>query len=129
MIRRRFDEPRIHFALNCASLSCPRLPRRVFRAETLDAQLEAEARQFFAEERNLAVDGEEKVVWLSAILDWYRKDYLGWLAARHPEREATLIGYAMLYAPAKLANVLADSQDFEVRFRDYDWALNDQRAQ
>ena len=60
LIRKRYTDPRIHFALNCASGGCPRLPRYTFSAGELDAQLDHEARKFLAEERNLRVDHQKK---------------------------------------------------------------------
>jgi hypothetical protein len=56
VIRRRFADPRVHFALNCASRGCPRLPRQAFTAEHLDEQLDHETRKFLAEERNFTIN-------------------------------------------------------------------------
>jgi len=126
IVRVRYGEPRIHFALNCASASCPRLPNEAFLRERLEAQLEREARRFFAEKRNLEVDPGERTVHLSAILDWYRDDYLDWLEREHPELPRTLLSYASLHAPADVKRQLAGARDYEVVFRPYDWSLNDQ---
>jgi hypothetical protein len=125
VIRGRFTEPRVHFALNCASRGCPRLPRRAFAAAELDEQLDGETRRFFAEERNLRIDHAERAVYLSSILDWYEDDFTDWLAARRPDRPATLLEYAALYAPPERADELARARDYEVRFVPYDWTLND----
>jgi hypothetical protein len=126
VIRGRFAEPRVHFALNCASRGCPRLPRTAFTAAELDEQLDRETRRFFAEERNLRIAHGERVVYLSAILDWYEDDFTDWLAARRPERPATLLEYVALYVPPERAADLARSRDYEIRFVPYDWTLNDQ---
>jgi hypothetical protein len=125
VIRGRFRDPRIHFALNCGSRGCPRLPREAFTGPQLDAQLDRAARGFFAEERNLRIDHEERVVWLSSILDWYDDDFLDWMKARRPERPATLLEYASLYVSPDRALDLTRARDYEVRFVPYDWSLND----
>lgn len=122
VIRARYREPRVHFALNCASRSCPRLPARAFTAAGLEAELDRETRRFFAEERNLRVDHAERAVHLSSILDWYESDFTDAL----PGDDATLTAYAALYAPPDVAAELARAGDYEVRFVPYDWRLNDQ---
>ncbi|QDU65733.1 DUF547 domain-containing protein [Engelhardtia mirabilis] len=125
VIRERFGEARAHFALNCASAGCPRLPREPFRAETLDAQLDREARRFFAEPRNLTVDHEAGVVWLSQILEWYAEDFTAELG-EVPDGVAPLVEYAARYAPEQLAEELRGrAADYELRFVPYDWRLND----
>jgi hypothetical protein len=126
VIRGRFTEPRVHFALNCGSRGCPRLPRRAFTASDLDRQLDDETRRFFAEERNLRIDHQERVVFLSSILDWYEDDFTDWLAARRPDRPATLLEYVALYVPTEGAGDLARARDYDIRFVPYDWTLNDQ---
>lgn len=127
VIRGRFGEPRIHFAIHCASAGCPRLPREAFRAETLEAQLERGARRFFAEPRNLRLDHGARTLTLSPILDWFRGDFLGWLRTHQPRAPATLAGYAALYAPEPLARELARAADYRLVFPEYDWTLNDRR--
>src|SRR6185503_21342954 len=72
---RPLGEPRIHFALNCMVRSCPRLPQKAFSADELEAQLEAAAREFFNDARNVRVDAAARAVWLSAILDFYTEDF------------------------------------------------------
>ena len=73
---RPFGDARIHFALNCMSVSCPRLPREPWQAERLDRQLDAAAWEFFNSEQHLRVDHVEQVVHLSEILDFYTEDFL-----------------------------------------------------
>jgi hypothetical protein len=88
IIRKRFADPRIHFALNCASRACPRLPKRPFIAEHLDGQLDHETRRFLAEERNLSIDHKEKTILLSSIFKWYERDFLKWYGDRFPQQES-----------------------------------------
>ena len=126
VVRDRFEDPRVHFALNCASGGCPRLPMRAFTAEHLDEQLDAETRKFLAEDRNLAIDHSAKAVYLSSIFDWYEDDFLEWKAAQLPRENPTLLDYAALYVPADRGEELKRAQAYEIRFVPYDWGLNDQ---
>ncbi len=125
VVRGRFHEPRVHFALNCASAGCPRLPREPFTGAALDAQLDRETRRFLAEPRNVRIDHAARVVHLSAIFDWYADDFTTWppLAARP---HATLLDYVALYSPPDRATDLTRAAAYEIRFLPYDWSLNDQ---
>jgi hypothetical protein len=126
VIRKRFDDPRIHFALNCAALGCPRLPRKSFGGEALDRQLEEQARLFLAEERNYRIDHLEKSIYLSSIFQWYEKDFLSWYQKRFAGRQADLLRYVALYlAPEKTSELNRVGDDYRLRFVPYDWQLND----
>lgn len=127
VIRKRFDDPRIHFALNCASLGCPHLPQHTFRAADLETQLDRETRAFVAEARNVRIDHATNTVWLSEIFKWYKKDFLGWYRRAHPQHEATLLHYITAYLPADKAAELQQAAPYRIRFVPYDWCLNDQR--
>ena len=112
---RPLGDPRIHMALNCMSVSCPRLPREPFLPETLDQQLERETKYFFSEPRNLKVDSVNKVVTTSEILKFFAEDFL--LTA------PSLIAFINRYragAPAKIP------EDFRVDYFPYDWTINRQ---
>jgi len=109
---RPLGDERVHFALNCMSVSCPRLPREPFLPAQLDQTLEQKAREFFAERRNLEVLPERKLVRVSSILKFYREDFL----AKSP----TLIAYINRYAKSAIP------EDYAVEFIPYDWSVNDQ---
>jgi organic radical activating enzyme len=126
VIRKRFSDPRVHFALNCAALGCPRLPRSVFTNDRLDEQLDREAREFLAEERNLRVDHKEKTIYISSIFKWYKNDFLNWYRESFPQQEATLLNYVSLYLPVEKSNEIRGlAASYRVRFIPYDWRLND----
>ena len=95
-IRLAFGDPRIHAALNCASVGCPRLPREPFLPETLDEQLDAAMREFVAEARNCEVDLDAGTVTLSKIFDWFEGDFTSWLATQG-ETDGSLIDYINRY--------------------------------
>ena len=75
IIRERFHEPRIHFAIVCASASCPWLARRAYTADNLDELLEARTRLFVNQDRNVKIDPPTRTVTLSKIFDWYDEDF------------------------------------------------------
>lgn len=106
-LRTRFAEPRIHFALVCASVSCPRLAPFAFDPERLDEQLEARARLFVSEPRNVSVSGS--TVRLSKIFDWFARDF-------RPS------GGVAAFLRARRSDIPADP---ELRYFDYDWSLNE----
>lgn len=111
VIRPTGDE-RVHFALNCMSVGCPRLPKGPFTASGLNEQLDREARRFLAEPRNLQVILERKTVRLSEIFKFYKEDFL--------RRSPSLIAYVNQYLPEKIP------EDYEIDFIDYDWTVNRQ---
>ncbi|MCG8618910.1 MAG: DUF547 domain-containing protein [Desulfobacterales bacterium] len=132
VIRKRFKDPRIHFAVNCASIGCPQLPNRAFNGELLDAQLDAETRKFVVEQRNVRVDHGHKTIWLSSIFKWYKSDFSESSLTVENEDIASgdippLIAYINHYLPPEAAAVLTDAAvSYPIRFVPYDWELNDQ---
>ncbi|MBT8333474.1 MAG: DUF547 domain-containing protein [Desulfobacterales bacterium] len=130
VIRERFEDPRFHFALNCASSSCPKLPRTPFLPETLAKQLDQETRRFINNEQNVRFDATNQTLYLSAIFKWYEEDFSHWLHAHHPELSPTLTSYVLLYFdPETAASIKREQAELKIEFIDYDWALNDTRRQ
>ncbi len=121
IVRGRFQDPRVHAALNCASVGCPRLPRRPFGGKTLQAELDAAMRELVGEERNCRIDRSRRTVLLSKIFDWFEDDFVDF------ERFAgtpapTLLDYVNRYrAPRERI-----PPRLRVRFLDYDKRLNRQ---
>nr|WP_232368927.1 DUF547 domain-containing protein [Alteromonas sp. BL110] len=119
-----YNEPRIHFAVNCASVGCPALREEAYTGDKLDSQLEAQTKRFLADaSRNKMSDD---TLYLSKIFDWYSEDF---------ERKdgewrgtSTLTEFILLY---KDAMQLTDAQvsalknnTADIEFLNYDWALN-----
>jgi hypothetical protein len=125
IIRRYFPDPRVHFALNCASLGCPKLPRHAFDAAQLEAQLAAETTRFLSEPRNLRVDEAARTVHLSRIFEWFAEDFTRW--QRRRGRPATVLAFVAEHAPPRAAAAVARAAaaGFAVRFVPWDWRLND----
>lgn len=113
-------ESRIHFALVCASSSCPRLRRRAWTADTLDADLDEAARLFVRDPaRNQLRAGAESAR-VSKIFDWYADDFGG--------SGDALRAYLARYAGEAESRWLLEQQP-EIEFLDYDWSLNAQPGQ
>ncbi|MEO7529852.1 MAG: DUF547 domain-containing protein [Sediminibacterium sp.] len=112
ILRHDFSEPRIHFALNCASMSCPKLRREAYEGNKLDAQLSDQARVFLKDKKRNEVSASKPK--LSAIFDFYGKDIKKWSGK-------SLIAYINQYSPVMI------KEDAEIEFLDYDWSINEQK--
>jgi hypothetical protein len=117
----RYGDPRIHFAVNCASIGCPALSAEAYVGARLDAQLERATRLFLADRtRNRPVPAGLEV---SSIFRWYREDFeAGWGGARGLGAFLALYGDA-LALDAEHRRQLAAGQ-IRISFLDYDWRLN-----
>ncbi|GIW95487.1 MAG: DUF547 domain-containing protein [Pirellulaceae bacterium] len=116
-ILRKMQEPRIHFAIVCASVGCPRLLNRAYTAEKLEEQLSANATAFFADSSKFRVDVNSGVVYVSPIFDWFGTDF-------GPDPVAQLQS-VLRYLPEKERQFVSQGR-FRVKYLDYDWSLNDQ---
>ena len=129
ILRPEFKDPRVHFAVNCASLGCPPLAREPFRGDQLDAQLDAAAVRYLAESAGLVVSGT--TLRLSSIFKWYGSDFEAQFLARGPAgrrgTERALLGLVAHYGPPP-ARVLARDASTRIAYLDYDWTLNDVTA-
>ena len=124
-----YDEPRVHYAVNCASIGCPMLREEAYVAVRLDAQLEEQARRFLSDRsRNRFRAGRLEV---SKIFDWFREDwtsdYRGLAGSTEPlrSREEYFSRYAALLSDEPGARKLIEERKAPLHFLEYDWALND----
>jgi len=123
VLRARFREARIHFAINCASKSCPDLASAAYVAAHLDTQLDAACRRFLAHPakgaqvaRKQGLFGASEKLYLSAIFKWFRPDF---------ERGHTLMAFIDPYLPNKTrAQIAALGHDLQIDYLKYDWSLN-----
>ncbi|MFW5920970.1 MAG: DUF547 domain-containing protein [Polyangiales bacterium] len=113
IIREQFDEPRIHFAVNCASASCPPLADEAYTAANLERLLAAQTRAYVRE--STEIDEGAGKVRVSKLFEWFEEDFAdaggvrAFVAERLPEGKAKKVR----------------SDDLELVHREYDWALND----
>jgi len=122
IIRERYEDPRIHFAINCASFSCPPLKNRAYIPEILEKQLDESTRSFINDENNFRIDKEEGIVYLSSIFDWYDDDFFDWLNKNKNIQEPVLLDYIKLYYNGQITE---EMYTLEIEFTDYNWQLND----
>lgn len=126
ILRPTFGDPRIHFAVNCASISCPPLAARPYRPETLDVQLDEAARQYLASPEGLHIEGNMLLV--SSIFDWYGDDFISdrELVATDARdlKDRAILGVVIKYGPTP-AQMLARSGRARIDFLEYNWTLND----
>jgi len=114
MLRKRYREPRVHFALNCASIGCPMLREEAYTAGRLERQLEEQAIRFLSDRsRNRYANGRLEV---SMIFDWFKEDF-------EPREK-----YFVRYAAALGFPGGAPPIEFPLSFLDYGWSLNDFRS-
>lgn len=123
-----YNEPRIHFAVNCASIGCPSLREEAFTAEKLDKQLDEQAVRFLSDRtRNRFANGKLE---LSMIFKWFREDfesgYKGFDGKGTPakSREEYFAQYAKQLTDAPADQQLIANGKVPLAFIDYDWSLN-----
>jgi len=120
-IREGFKDPRIHAALNCASLSCPRLPRKAFKGDRLDEELDLAIREFVMNPNNVKTDESRQVVMLSEIFDWFVSDFLD-----DEERRGNSGGSVIDYVNRYRAVDAQIPGNYKVKFLRYDKRINKQ---
>ena len=128
-----YDEPRVHYALNCAAIGCPMLRELAYAADRLEWQLEGQARRFLSDRTRNRYNPENGRLEVSKIFDWFKEDwtsgYRGFdgKSPAMKSREEYFARYAHILAERGEHRVLINRQEAELRFLDYDWALNDAR--
>ena len=118
-ILRKLGDPRIHFAIVCASVGCPTLRAEAYTSEAIDRQLDEQARDFFAREKHFSFDAASDTVTASKILSWFGEDF--------GEDEAAVLARVRPYLPAAVREA-ATAPGVTVRYRSYDWSLNDRAS-
>jgi hypothetical protein len=121
-LRPRYAEPRIHAAVNCASIGCPALRDEAFTAPKLEAQLEDGMRRFMGDRTRNRVKGDR--VEVSSIFKWFREDFeKGHGGFR--QVEDVFAKYAELLSDAPAEQAALKAKSLRVSHLDYDWSLND----
>ena len=106
-VLRKMDEPRIHFAINCASFSCPKMSNNFYNPDKIEAQLEAAATAFINDKnKNIISVSEAKV---SMIFNWFEGDF---------KKNGSIIGFLNKFSNAKI------DKKTKIKFLDYNWSLN-----
>ncbi|GGD53242.1 DUF547 domain-containing protein [Muriicola marianensis] len=109
-ILRKMNEPRIHFAINCASYSCPKLWNKAYTAEGMELQLQQAAMGFINDKSKNRFTEEE--IFLSPIFKWYRGDFM---------QKRSLISYLQPFTKVKIRETA------KINYLPYDWSLNEKK--
>lgn len=123
-IRKQYQDPRIHFVLNCASESCPVARPGLPVGDALELLLAEAADEFVNDPENVQVDHGQKIVYLSRIFKWYEDDFVSDVRLQGKLTGNGLVAYIARYASDDLAQGLTQASDYKIQFRDYDWGLN-----
>ena len=117
----RYNDPRIHFAVNCASIGCPALREEAYTGEKLEQQLTEQAERFLTDtSRNYIKSGN---LYLSSIFKWYDGDFEKGFRDTKSIQNFILLYADVLKLTDKQKSALA-KQDFDIKFLDYNWKLN-----
>lgn len=116
ILRKKYHDPRIHFAVVCAALGCPPLRSEPYVGMRLDQQLDDQARIFLATPEKNRLDRVERVLYLSPIFKWYESDFMA--------EAGSVLAFVKRYLPPAAAREAASGR-YAVRYTDYDWSLND----
>ncbi|KAB2844519.1 MAG: DUF547 domain-containing protein [Melioribacteraceae bacterium] len=118
IIRKEFTEPRIHFALVCAALSCPPLRFEAFEGYKLNQQLEDQAIKFFNDKTKNQFDLKTKTAKLSKILGWYDEDF--------GKNDEEILKYVSQFLHAEISKSINNNlSEWEIEYLSYDWSLNE----
>ena len=109
ILRKSFNEPRIHFAINCASVSCPTLRNEAYVASKIDIQLADQAQRFLKDSSKNIITSE--ALYLSRIFHWFSEDF---------------DGHHTLYQNLSIWSGISIKDSATIQFIDYDWSLNEQ---
>ncbi len=134
ILRKEFQDPRIHFAIVCASIGCPRLLDRAFFPDTLDDQLDAVTRDFITDDIYVSVNPQRGEVTVSSIFDWYKEDFTtqnpdDWVQ-NYGRKERGFVEFITFYLqdiPEKLDSI--HTLKLKIKYFDYDWSLNEWNKQ
>ena len=107
ILRKKFNDPRIHVGINCASVSCPRLWDFAFTEDNIASSLDNLMKEFINDTTRNKIS--KKNVALSEIFNWFSKDFI---------KNGTIINYLNTYAAIKI------SEKASIKYLTYDWSLN-----
>ncbi len=128
-LRKLYQEPRIHAAVNCSAISCPVLRTEPYTGEKLDAQLNEQVQRWLTGTEGLKIDRANNTVYLSQIFDWFGEDWSTAYATKDSfsgnDKERAVLNFVSQYVTPEDRAYLQQG-GYQVKYLDYDWALNQQ---
>lgn len=129
ILRKDFQEPRIHAALVCAAISCPPLRQEPYTGETLDQQLEGQVRKWLSSPKGLQIDRTQNRVAISSIFDWFGEDWKTEYAIKGKftgnVKERSVLNFISNYVSPEDKGYL-EQGNYKLNYLNYDWSLNHQ---
>ena len=117
ILRKKFSEPRIHFALNCASQSCPLLKDDLYSAKNLDQELDMATTLFIRSPKGARLDRKNRILHLSPIFKWYRKDF--------EKSSGSIVEFVKKYLKEEDRKFIEGNlSEIKISYQEYDWGLN-----
>ncbi|MDX1960391.1 MAG: DUF547 domain-containing protein [Leptospiraceae bacterium] len=109
-LRKEFDEPRIHFAIVCASIGCPILQPEAYTAAKMESQLKSSTEQFLLDTTKNRYDKKDNILFVSSIFDWFEGDFT---------KKSTIVGFVKTYMKQEIPDTA------KIKYTYYDWNLNE----
>jgi len=116
ILRKQFKDPRIHFAIICASMGCPPLPRLAYTEKNVQTRLEEETRKYLNSPRGTRIDRAENTLHVSKLFDWFATDFI--------QKSGSTLAFMRLYLNEETLSFL--ERDPKFSYLEYNWALNAQ---
>ena len=131
ILRKQFNEPRIHFAINCASKGCPNLRSEAYRPDIVYQQLESQAIDFINDPvKGVYIDDEKNKVKISKIFKWFGDDFINnygntELFSNRNEKDRAVLNVVLRYLQSEAQRNFLLKNNFKISYLGYDWSLND----
>lgn len=117
-ILRKMGEPRIHFAIVCASISCPELLNEAYEDDKIDSQLEIQTRKFINDKSRNHFDLKNRKAYISEIFNWFGEDF--------GKSDENILKFISNYVSADISkDIKTNISKWEISFNDYNWNLNE----
>ncbi len=116
ILRKKYRDPRIHFAIICASMGCPQLPRMAYTAENVQVRLDEETRKYLNSPRGTRIDRAENILHVSKLFDWFVTDFI--------QKSGSTLAFMRPYLNEETLSFL--ERDPKISYLEYNWALNAQ---
>jgi Protein of unknown function, DUF547 len=117
LLRPKYKDPRVHFAINCASIGCPILRNEAFQAQKLSAQMDEQTRIFLKDPTKNRLDAKNKTLYLSSIFHWFKGDFVG--------KSGSVEKFIAPYISAS-DRAIIEKGGLTIKNTDYSWSLNKQ---
>lgn len=131
ILRKKFNEPRIHMAMVCAAMGCPPLLNKPYTGQRLNEQLDERSLRFLANPAKLKIDRIAGVVYLSPIFKWFKGDFVNKYASdknisSHGKEMSAVLNFIAGHLEKPDRDYLL-AGDFKINYLKYDWSLNEQQ--